>query len=1300
MNQRLFENIRISAQNLVWKGVAQYEETEGRFKVDAIKQKFLENGLEVLFTIVSRVYENEEISIFSLKNLLLETLFEINFESEILKKVYSNINSELVKFIQKEPNYDAETVREINIYFDLISENIDNYFFYSGSSVADILQNQKEYQYSEKISSFTPIDVDNNKIYTLFPKERYWEVFTKTPEENSYSPLNYNRVVTAAGFPQYKVDISYDDLIVYEGELYKLKPGVGNPSREVFDSNDWIEYSSRRFNTNFSFKEIYLSKIRSIFGKISEDGFDINNIISDSLIPEYSDSETEINVDDFINSFGGAGKQLLQAISQLGLLSNSLGGYQGSLIGGLEYIASFSEYLLSSAFGKDIPEFFDNIDGDSTFAKFNILFASKTSENKIPGLKFLDGFANLKSFTHNQEVFFAPEKKQRITYNPIYAQFADGVTDSFVGLNSNSETRETPKVDLLLYAIESIYVKCGLIGNLTKASLNFLRKDGKSPGYEGLGSVKAQLRNLQKVFPPSRDFIELYGDKDVAPGLTGTIKYFLNNYRKFSRNFVNPILPGLSLEFLGPWIEKITNKLEEILALLEEVGVGSTEFIPNLSFKVFTPEEGDLVNFLKSIGFRDSEINQLLKVQSFTELVDNFAPLSNSSDIKSFFRAYELAQLIYENGGEKAIESYLSFLYSSNSLDSLLNVLDISTKEKSLSTNVSLSKYPRLIGLLIGLTYAIDPQQLIKFNKILGANNLTLLESISFLFQQGEETIIKSPENIRLLDPLIDQLISSYREEDAFATPSLTYEQVNNVAPIALKEWTKIIGDNLGRVSSTELIRNLYDKSIGITPRELITILNKPNSPNAFSGLIDGYEGGQFTSVLKYANITGLAFKLGSYKNSYQTNNFKPQEGIESSPLFEIVKEFKNLIQTFSIFKTVFNASLDYNFAYNADLVRSIEPLIKAQNKVFDVIPDIIVRQTQAESVDQLQLFASSSTILESPGIGNSRIPNRIPVANSLTPEQANLLIENQSNLIELASINTQNLSLINKFIKFSQENALSNGINITEENSGKIQADFKPRKFTPATKYEIEKNLDLLLFSSDRDSSGSEQYSVPRIYQDNNTVSKIASSGLGANYLEKRSNVIDSDLFFFDPVKSCEKFGGDDCQRIYSGTSDRCVLPTNKSLFPETYITVPGTSPVSVVIDRPLGTFAEYKPNEKIVPTTSFEAPPSYYGLLPQGVIPGERGEPILSVTAPGPILFETGGGDVSEYNNSEFALVEFIKAKLEKNSEFGCAGFESPYYYQLCINIMKCKRFIAPFNGSDSLSFCPQTLSGGIFK
>lgn len=1301
MNSDLFELIQINAQRLVKNGIILYEQKFKKFTSDDLKQKFTDSLLSIFLEITRKIFEQEDVSLVSISDLLLSILFELNFDSETFVNAYKEVNNEVFAFLDQESNNSSSIKQSYNTYLFLIEENINDYSVYTGSEILNILNNNPQYQYSESTYSIIPKEVSKSKIYTLFPKERYWEIFSGALESEVYSPLSYNKSVVSAGFPSEKVNFLYEDCIVYKDKVYKLNPQVDAPSRIVFNEKDWIEYDSRRLKKSETFKTSYLSKVQSVLGKISEDGFDINSIISDSYIPTYTDSaEKIVPNENFISSFGGVGNQIIKVLGELESLSNTIGGYEGSLLGGLEYVAKFSQYLLSCTFGVNLAEEGFSIDGVPSFGKFDILFGSKISTNKVPGLKFLNSFNRLRSFVHDQSVSFNTENlKTQVTliYNPVYEQFFPGIKNSFVGFDPNSGSFNESKANLLYMSLDRLYKKCNVIGDVVQSGINSLDSLGRSSGYEGLGSIEFQLKKLQNVFPPSRLFINYPRETTVAPGLTGSIRYFRNNYQKLLGITKTPLLPGKSLEFLKFWIDKITSKLEEISQIISDVGIDSQTFIPNLSFKQFIYDDKKLLDFLVSIGFRDSEINQLLNLGSYTELINTFAPLSDSSDLKSFFRAYELTELIYEIGGEEAINAYLSFLYSSSRIDSLLNILEISLKDKSVSTYRNITLYPKLIGLLIGLTYAIDPNQLSKFNKILKSNNLNLLESINFLFQQGETTIIKSPNEIDLLRPLIEQSVVGTYLPDAYASNSLTYAQVNKEAPLGLKQWTSEIGDNLGWITSRERIEDLYDRSVGLTPRELISILDYPDSPNLLGGLVDGFSGGKFTSFLKYVNLSGLAFKLGFYKNSYQTNNFEVVE--KSTGLFfnEFFKGIEDLSKDLLLFNNIFDSALIYSFNYEEEFVQVLDPLIKAQNKKFDLMPLLLQQGITGRSTEELGILASDFEILESPGIGNSRLPNRIPAVNSLTPEQANILLSENQQLLEVSSITSQNLSVINKFIKFSFDNLLANSIQLSSESDKKEESKLKPKLYKNATKYEINRNLS---FTSGDIVSTSKDYSSSPLYKIEEGGLVVKSSGLGSNYVDKQIPVVDSILEAFDPVKSCEKFGGFNCNELYSSVADRCVGSINKSLFPEEYKTIPGISPTSVIIDRPLGTFSEYKPQEEFIPLSSFSQPASYFELLPKEAIPGPKGEPLLQSIGFSPLVFDTGGGELSEYGDTEFGIVEFINSKLERNSEFGCAGFDSPFLYQICMNVMKCKRFNPPTDGKNFLDFCPKTLSGGRLK
>ena len=1287
MNSELFEEIRINAQKFVSESLTAYERDFGRLTTDLSRRRFLDSGLELLKRILDRVELDEEISILPFKQVLLAVLFDLDFNVDSVKNLLPFIRDELAEFVKAKPNYNADLTRIFNTYFALFIENVGNYSFYSSSSAVDVLQAQPEYQYSESLYSVIPAEIDqsNGQIYTVFPKERYWESFSSSSSAGSYSPLGFNRFTSSIGLPQYEIDVSYDALIVYEGELYKLRSNVSSPTTDYFEPDEWIKYVSKKFDQSKSFKNLLLSNIRSAFGKFTEVGFDVNEITSDSEVAEYSEAVT---ADETLlsSTFGGVGKQVLDSIKDVKGLSDSFGAYEGSPVGGIEFITQYSEYLLAASFGRNAVVIFDVTDGDSVFGKFNILYKSSTTVNKIPGLKFLDGFGSLRSFVHSQKVpKGTPVSSGRVVYNPVYSQFEAGLQDRFTSLKKSVSYAEPAKADLLLFALENAYKKSLAVGDVLRATLNTLDDGGRVPGFEGLGSIKIQLDEFQRVFPPTSYFTGLSYESKISAGLTGSLRYLLNNYSRFLTAVIDPVLPGKSLEFFGPWIEKIAGKLEELGDVLKSIGISTSEFIPNLSFKAFEANDVKLIDFLRSLGFRESEVDKLLKVKSFSQLVSNFAPLTDSSDLKSFFKAYELTQLIYEFGGQEAINSYLSFLYSSSPVDSLLNILSISQKDKSKLTYVNIDRYPKLIGLLIGLTYAVDPSQLIKFEKILGKNNLNLLESISYLYQNGESTVIKSRQDIELLGPLVDQIITGTYSKDPFAAPSLDYEQANSTVPIALKQWTRIIDGNLGTVGGSSVIEGLYDKAKGLTPRELLSILGGPNSATGLGHVLDGFSGGTFTSFLKYASLAGLGIKLGNYKNSYQTNNFNVDKSYEFYTLPVIIDELDSLVNSISIIKTIFGSELDYNFQVNSGFADSLEPLVLSQNKTYEAIPQVVSAGVLGSSLTALKLTAGSAKIAESPGIGNSRVPNRVPVRNSVTPEQARQLYSYSLGVTQLGLVDEIPIALINKYVKFSDGNLLANQVVLTDETKEPERLRSVGKEFSAATKYEVDGTLKRV---------PSKPYYVAEIYSRLEGNPEIKPQGSGTNYI---SDTTASNAAPFDPVESCKKFGGVNCDVLYSNSQEKCVKGFNKSLFPETYSEIPGASESYVAIDRPLGTFAQFVPIQSFVPSSSFSEPASFMSLLPSNASIGKKGEPLLDVIQSDPLVYEYGGPELSEYGNTEFGIVEFIRAKLERNSEFNCAGFDSPFHYQICMNLMKCKRFSPPYNDQYYLDFCPQTLSGG---
>lgn len=1300
MNSSLVQVLNPRIPLIISQGFYLYEKQYGEFNT-GIQKDELEKIVNKLFqAIFQRVENSDPISVDPLKSLLLEAIFVVGVGVPYPTELFDSVLSVVDSYVKQNPGEYTEFIRTVKEYGKLIKEAVSDIDFFSESSVFDILQTPEEYQYSENQFTFIPKEIDNEtrKLYLLFPKERYWEVFRKLSDTTSYSPLSYNRVAGKLGKSSYRLDITYSDLIIYEGELYKLNSDIVSPTREVFDPSQWTKYTSKRLNSLAKFKEVFNKNIKQYYVGFLENGFDINSIISDSDVKEYSDSIV-VNLDLLTTTFGGEGKTLFNSIQRLKTLCDYFGSYEGSVLGGVEYITKYSEYLLGGAYGRNKSNAFEIINNQEIFGRFDLIFRSNTTLNRIPGLNFLKGFLKLKSFAHGQVLDNGVNITNKIiTYNPIYAQFKTGVSDLYVPKLKKDSYSTPPSIDLLLSSIETLYNRCLYVGDLIYATLDSLDNKGKLKGYEGLGSIELQFKELQRVFPPSQYLNSL--KDEIGPGLSGGIRRLLRSYVKLSDTFVYPQLPGKSLEFILKISSGVNEQINGIIDTIKKLSISSFSYIPNISTRSFQSQNTLIISFLRSLGFKDSEIDNLLKANSFSELISSFAPFSDSNDLKSFFKGFELSQLIYEIGGEEGINAYLSFLYSTSNIEGLLNILTISQRDKSKATYIQMSKYPKLIGLLIGLTYAIDPNQLSKFTKILGQNNLSLLESITYLVQTGQDNVIKSKEEVELLQPIVDQIIQG-TYSDAFAAPDLTYSQINKVTPIALKQWTKNIGENLGNIPSVKYIQNLYDKTSGLTPKELVHILGTTSPTTSLGQILDGFNGGNLTRFIQYANITGLGIKLGYYKNSTQLNNFNLKTDSLSFGVLPLLDGLESITEAIKIINIVFESNLDYS--YDSKNNATLNALLNAQNKSYDVLGETVKRllsSTDEENTQAIVSFAGNSSILESPGIGNSRIPNRIPAINSITPEQyRSLFTQGNASTMVISNVSKDvTINLINNFIKLTETNKLINLVDQTNELSNITEVDSKQRQvdWNPVSQYE----------STPRDITINPlSYKIPGIYLEEEGVKdQIKSNVLGVSYRQKPTfnTTIPGELASkFDPVSSCKKFGGDNCDEIYENVAERCVNDLNKSLFPEEYKSILGVSSSTISIDRPLGTFLEFKPSKAFVSTSQYSNPPAFVSLLGTNIEGfGNKGEPITSNISSTPVVFKSGGGEVSEYNNTEFGVIEGIKAKLEKNSEFNCAMFDSPFEYQICMNIIKCKKFPLPSQGKYFLDFCPKTLAGGRLK
>jgi hypothetical protein len=1239
-------------------------------------------GVEIINVLNNSIKSSGEIAPDVFRYQLFNAFFKLGLNKDSLTLYVQTFFNGLISYIKRRGFFNKQFLGLIEQYKEVLLVAIPEYKYISREySLSGI----EEYKTSKGNSRFAPLSLtySGRVIQTLFPGSRYWYA-RGSKDIQPYSPIQLNKTPSSY-IPISKAGdvfkLSYETSVVYENRVYIKKPGI-TPSADKFLSTEWDLHISKRFDRSKSFNVVYGDLLRGVYLELSSKANEINPITSDSKINTYSPlfNQRLDDKDQLLSSFGGAGRSIYDRLVELRLLSGYMGGHEGSPVGSASYVSSFAELLKFISTGE-----LSIVLNQEGYGDFNSIFPPSSdsigSSETVNGLRFLESFSTLKSFLHNQEL--PPEvntETERVSLNPIYAKFGTGVKPNNQIV---IQEQKVDKFDFVGQSLEVVIKRCWYLGDKLDRIANSLNQYGQLPGYETLGSINYQVAEFQKSFPPLR-----YLNETERPGgFTGAIMLLHEGYSKL-RETLNPTSLPLSLfSELLKWMKEVSKSLESVQYELDTLGIktNGVGYLPNIGTKKFISSSPELIKYLSSLGFRDSEINQVLDIKTFPELISKFAPLSDSNDLKSFFRGYELSQLIYEFSGDKGIDAYLEFLFKKSPIDSLLNILYFTEKKKSDQTYLRIAKYPRLVALLMGLTYAVDPVQLNKFANLLGDNNLDLLKSITLLLQTGQNTIIKKKEDIDLLRGIIDQSIRGHYSEDLFSSPDLNYAEANSTSAVALKKWAKLIGSSLGNVKDRSNIEGLYDKSVGLSAKELIVLLNNPSPTSGVGQIIDGFYGGGLTQILKYANISGLAAKLSYYKNSSQLDNTKIDFTRTYNSLPTVIDLLDGVVESFSLAIKLVEG--DTNMDWSGDYYNKpelIDSILQAQNKPPSAMVGLLSSQFTSSPTaianNMAQVFPQ-----ESPGIGNSRLPNRVATPNSLTPEQAQVLSSSPSTPIGPNIVDFSADGLITKFIKVTERNLILNNISQYAESGsiyGGQQTTGTDSGPTRANTLSSPSERDITLYKELKDLT-------------------MKNSGPGKNFLapsddEYEKGVLDKLpkglISSFDPVASCKKFGGVNCDSAY-GNSAKCSGILNKSFSPETYDLAPFND--GVVVDRPLGYFSEYLPSDGDIINSKV---PSYYSIL-DNPKSGRKSEPIMGAIKTDPMVFsgDSTTGDMVEYANTEYALVEFFKLTNREYTELTCASLASPHMYQMCMNAMKCKRFKSDPAGSRGLGFCPRSTSGG---
>lgn len=893
-------------------------------------------------------------------------------------------------------------------------------------------------------------------------------------------------------------------------EQYKVSKLITRPhNKKFFPVRE--EFENSRLRVKFS--QIFNNSIKNKTNLITRAVFDINSITSDSDVIDYEIPE-DINLDLLTATFSGGGKKIYQDVINLFNSANEFGGYQGSFSGAVDYQSKYYGYVIAASYGRK-TEFLNE-----EFGNFEKVFEQRTLQNnEIPGLKFLE------------PVFRRGEGNGT---NPLVEKFAGGIKDRYV---ENTATGDS--IDIVRLTLESIYISCLKVGNSIqdKSSL--------------------QMDILSRVFPSS---LEL---NKSAGGLTGGVYTLLSGHISLS----TLLGPGNIPDY--PVVDQfgsIKQQIDSLIDSFKTTGFKPGGYVPSLELNYHEPRKSVIRERIRSLGFTELEIESIMSADNFSELLNSLAPLSDSNDVISFFRAFDLTKLIYEFGGQNAIDEYINFLYGKDEEQSLIRLLGFLDVNRTQGSVIAGSRYPKLIGYLVSLTYSVNPEQLQIFNEFLKDNQLDLLESVSKLIEQGQNTVILPKDKISLLSGVVAQMVVS--DNSGYESQKPT--------------WNSLIEKSAG--NSGPSVKGMYNEREGITPTELYEILNNPSATSPLGSMLNGVRGGRLTSILRYCNIFGLLYSLSDYRNSYQLMN-EPAEKYEK--LLELVSNLETLSDNLELGALV----LENRESFQADFS---EPLVQVQGKVFEAVVDVVSGGD-----------GSKFGLAEPPGTGNSRLPNGVRIDNSLTPEEASVLVVGSPG----AGSQQSALSVDSgSYIRLSLSNILSQGV-IFEQDM--------PLEQSPG---------------QDANVPGKDKSLQVQVYEKGNTILQAKSK--------------------FDPVESCKRFGGTDCDQL---GIDKCEgSGYNKSFYPEsgygTESPIPG-----ILIDRPLGQGLTVE----IVPNTYVKSDTNYYYSL-QGI-------------------------------------TEVSRSPVFKDNEMLCSSIKDPFEYSACISMLKCKRFNPPYRGKYFFEFCPRSLFGG---
>ena len=1022
------------------------------------------------------------------------------------------------------------------------------------------------------------------------------------------------------------------------------------------------------------FLDIHKRKVYEAVTQFTNSAQKINNVISDSS--DYAENNyfnKSIPSDLLKQSWGGQGSSIYSISQDLDIIGRYFGRTEDSIAGEAELIDKFLSMLRAASFGSvnAISNEFV-VSGNNFFGKFNLLFAAGgRAESSLWGLNFLRPLTKTRAY-----------QSVDLSLDPIEYLFKTGIKDR-LGDEKLGKKATVSVLPISLY-IESLLKHAKKIGGYALSLLNSLDSNGRLRYYEGLGNLKYPLESLVAAFPVATISC---GSSRPNTGIVGALENILTSITAVQNSLNLSSFPGKTLEEMVPWFDSIKNKVEMIFNIIKVTGYKAGDLIPDVPLQVSGRTREDYTRYFKSIGYSDNKIEKILNSRNLTDLVVAFEGRMSSDDVKSFLQGYDLSKFIYSIAGEEGITAVIEYLTSPDEeqIARLFSILDVRPDR---FLKLDQYKYGKLIGSLLSIEKAANISSIEKLIPLLRAKNSTIGQSLKIISDFGLDYPIRNSLDIPVLETMLNQLSRGYSEVNPLALDYTCKEALVD-APESLRQWVRLIDSSKGEADATKII-NLLQNTAGITYTQLGDILNSQDSPgfSLLSGILEGFEGGEFTQILRSIYKSGLAVLMRD-NASYSKKKIRivPQDTddlflglIDNLEKFSIDSQLINyrlLVSSEESSALEVSSERGSDFSVIFNLIN--KPISTSPPVIQSLGPDPSGRLPYKYNKTLLKEILELSPLLEPPGTGNSPRLTRRYSQGVLSPELAFLLETPKSSPTFFAN---QEFN-VSPLVKIDRDTFYRNkfsDIRPSTTSSFTPTGDLEETAITPVDGIidvgsSSEEYRDGLSVEPLFNTSKFDYFNPLSDYITDNLSSDVSVPISGSYVLDKGlnndTNLFDPNLLTkkYDPVKSCTDFGTSEqkCKRLFKDYEE---VDCKEYLYNKSSLIEPTPNSItqgidSIPLSRPLGVTGSLNPSATFVPN-SYKRLPAY--------VERSSATPIALNSDGEPLGVEVSLGSEQGWENTSIGLNHFLENNPRPKNEQECSRYSDVKDLRKCINILRC--------------------------